>query len=238
MKRWSNLKFAKPQKLKAIRAKSASRKTLDKYYKEIGTILTNHNLKNKPQNIYHIDDTGVSTEHNPPKVVCNTNSKPQNITSPRSSNVAIIAAGNVLGNSGPPYYVFPGQRWNPDFLSGACPDADGEMSKKGWSNSQVFQNYVPKHFATFVKLSDDKTSDHTLILYDGHKSHISLTFSDWARKQCHTICTTSSFQPCKPTFGCHSVRSIQSYLQLGVSSTYEEIFRSKYHQLSNSSLDH
>ena len=31
-------------------------------------------------------------------------------------------------------------------------------------------------------MSDDKASDHTLILYDGHKSHISLTLSDWAKK--------------------------------------------------------
>ena len=187
LKRWPNLKVAKPQKLSAIRAKSASRETLDKYYKELGTILTKHNLRNKPQNIFNIDETGVSTEHNPPKVVCNSNTKLQNITSPRSSNVTIIAAGNALGNSVPPYYVFPGQRWNPDFLSGACPGADGEMSKKGWSNSQVFQKYVPKHFATFVKLSDDKSSDHTLILYDGHKSHISLTLSDWARKHNVTL---------------------------------------------------
>ena len=32
LKRWPNLKVAKPQKLSAIRAKSGSRETLDKYY--------------------------------------------------------------------------------------------------------------------------------------------------------------------------------------------------------------
>ena len=101
--------------------------------------------------------------------------------------MTIIAAGNALGNSVPPYYIFPGQRWNPDFLNGACPGAAGEMSKKGWSNSETFHNYITKHFATFVKLSDDKASDHTLILYDGHKSHISLTLSDWAKKHNVTL---------------------------------------------------
>ena len=187
LKRWPNLKVAKPQKLTTVRAKSASRDTLDKYYKELGTILTNHNLRDKPQNIYNVDESGVSTEHSPPKIVCSTNTKPQNITSTRSSNVTIIAAGNALGNSVPPYYIFPGQRWNPDFLNGACPGAAGEMSKKGWSNSETFHNYITKHFATYVKLSDDKTSDHTLILYDRHKSHISLTLSDWAKKHNVTL---------------------------------------------------
>ena len=122
LKRWPNLKVAKPQKLTIVRAKSASRDTLDKYYKELGTILTKHNLRDKPQNIYNVDESGVSTEHSPPKIVCTTNTKPQNITSTRSSNVTVIAAGNALGNSVPPYYIFPGQRWNPDFLNGACPD--------------------------------------------------------------------------------------------------------------------
>ena len=36
-------------------------------------------------------------------------------------------------------------------------------------------------------MSGDKTSDHTLILYDGHKSHISLTLSDWAKKHNVTL---------------------------------------------------
>ena len=144
-------------------------------------------MRDKPQNIYNVDESGVLTEHSPPKTVCSTNTKPQNITSTRSSNVTIIAAGNALGNSVPPYYIFPGQRWNPDFLHGACPGAAGEMSKKGWSKSETFHNYITKHFATFVKLSDDKASDHTLILYDGHKSHISLTLSDWAKKHNVTL---------------------------------------------------
>ena len=75
----------------------------------------------------------------------------------------------------------------PDFLNGACPGAADEMSKKGWLNSQTFHNYSTKHFATFEKLSDNKESDPTLILYDGHKSHITLTLSDWAKKHNVTL---------------------------------------------------
>ena len=51
LKRWPNLKVVKPQKLSIARAKSASRDTLNNYYKELGTILTNNGLRDKPQNI-------------------------------------------------------------------------------------------------------------------------------------------------------------------------------------------
>ena len=53
LKRWPSLKVAKPQKLTIVRAKSASRDTLDKYYKEIGTILTKHNLRD----IFNVDES-------------------------------------------------------------------------------------------------------------------------------------------------------------------------------------
>ena len=59
LKRWPSLKVAKPQKLTIVRAKSASRDTLDKYYKEIGTILSKHNLRDKPQNIFNVDESEI-----------------------------------------------------------------------------------------------------------------------------------------------------------------------------------
>ena len=48
IKRWPDLKVVKPQKLSISRAKSASRETLDKYYKELGTVLTTNGLNDKP----------------------------------------------------------------------------------------------------------------------------------------------------------------------------------------------
>ena len=57
LKRWPSFKIAKPQKLTSVRAKSASRDILAKYYKEIGTILTKHNVRDKPQNIYNVDES-------------------------------------------------------------------------------------------------------------------------------------------------------------------------------------
>ncbi|XP_060575299.1 uncharacterized protein LOC132732808 [Ruditapes philippinarum] len=145
-KRWPDLKTVKAQKLSIARAKSASRETLNKYYEELETVLISNNIKDKPNKIFNIDETGVNTEHSPPKVICKKDTTAQNITSARSSTITLIAAGNALGQSIPPYYVFPGQRWNEDFLKGSCPGSAGEMSKTGWSNSDVFFELPDKTF--------------------------------------------------------------------------------------------
>lgn len=176
--RWQDLKVSKPQSLEMKRAESASRENLNKYYKELHAILTKSNLHDKPQNIYNIDETGFSTEHSPLKIICNRNTKPQAVTSNRSTLTTVIAAGNALGNYVPPYYVFKGKRWNPDFMKNAAPGAEGEMSETGWSNSQVFQNYLTKFFIKHIRSSEQPT----LVLYDGHKSHVNLILTEWAKR--------------------------------------------------------
>ena len=55
LKWWSNLKVVKPQKLSIARAKSASRETLDNYYKELSTGLERYT----PEYIHNIDEIGV-----------------------------------------------------------------------------------------------------------------------------------------------------------------------------------
>ena len=58
----------------------------------------------------------------------------------------------------------------------------GVCLKNGWSNSQVFLNYLIKHFAKYVKLTEGKTSERVLVLFDRSRSHISLSLADWAKK--------------------------------------------------------
>ena len=100
-----------------------------------------------PERIFNIDETGISTEHSPPRIVCSKATDPQADTSPKSSNVTIIACVYALGNHIPPFYVFPGKRWVGELLSGAPAGSAGTMSDSGWSNSSIFETYVMDHFA-------------------------------------------------------------------------------------------
>ena len=182
LSRWEELKFVKPQKLSIARAKNASPDNLKKYFKELATILTTNKLHDKPNRIFNIDETGITTDHSPPKIVCKKDTKPQSITSERNSTITVIAGGNALGNFVPPYYVFPGKRWKDDFLLGAAYGSAGEMSESGWSNMNIFHNYITKHFARHTGITANN-KEPILILYDGHRSHISLTLADWAKNR-------------------------------------------------------
>ena len=54
------------------------------------------------------------------------------------------------------------------------------MSKSGWSLSEVFQNYLTRHFAQYARITLG-TTEPTLVLFDGHRSHISLTLTKWIK---------------------------------------------------------
>ena len=90
LKRWPKLKVVKPQILPFYRAKSASSEVLANYFTELGNILSANNLTNKPERIYNVDETGISTEHLPPNILCNVGTNPQAATSPRTSLQAML----------------------------------------------------------------------------------------------------------------------------------------------------
>ncbi|XP_060592929.1 uncharacterized protein LOC132747543 [Ruditapes philippinarum] len=201
MKRNPDLKAVKPQKLDLARAKGASEEKINNYFKKLKNILDDNDLINSPERIYNIDETGVSTQHSPPKIVCGKNDKPQAITSPRSSNVTIIGGANALGNHVPPFYIFPGKRFNSQFMEGAQPGADGTMSDSGWVNGEIFEDYVTRHLAKHPYLKAFSPSNITSAfkksgIYPFDESQISKSdtapssfYSSENHDQCHGLDT-------------------------------------------------
>ena len=181
LKRWQDrLKSLNPRSLEACRAKGSTPEIIDNYYNELENILEKYHLKDKPHLIYNLDETGLQPNHTPPNVIAPSNSKPQSITSPRSTTVTLLGCINAIGNSLPPFFVFKGKRYNPDLMKGATAGSVGVMSDSGWSNSTNFQQYLQDHFLRF-KQSDPDPAQHTLLLYDGHASHVSASLIDWAK---------------------------------------------------------
>ena len=84
LRRWEELKVATPQKLGLIRAKSASKETSGNYFDELETVLRDNNLFDAPERIFNVDESGLSTEHIPPKIVCAKDETAQSVTSSRT----------------------------------------------------------------------------------------------------------------------------------------------------------
>ena len=64
----NELVLRKPEKLSNIRARNLNPITLQKYFADLGTILTDFNLKNASNRIWNMDETGNPMEHSPSSV--------------------------------------------------------------------------------------------------------------------------------------------------------------------------
>jgi hypothetical protein len=74
-----------------------------------------------------------------------------------------------------PYFVYPGKKMQSRWMDGSTLGAVGTVSDSGWSNSQIFLDYLKHHFKLYVPGQNDKI----LLLLDGHKSHVSLPVIEW-----------------------------------------------------------
>ncbi|XP_052809384.1 uncharacterized protein LOC128237844 [Mya arenaria] len=177
-KRNPEVTMTKPQKLSVIRAKCTSEEVLNNYFKELDKVLKAHNLHESPESIWNIDESGLQTEHSPRKILCMQGEKANTVTSNRGQTVTLTGCGSASGVHVPPYYVFPGKRWNENLIDGATPGHAGTMSDSGRSNSSVFLKYLENHFLHHVNTRDRLV----LVLFDGHKSHVNLTLANWGQQ--------------------------------------------------------
>ncbi|MES9884149.1 MAG: hypothetical protein ABW185_25160 [Sedimenticola sp.] len=181
VKRWPTLAVKKPRSLAIARAKATSEENVSNYFVELQKILVKYNLTDKPQYIYNVDEKGISDNHTPPMIVTDRKSTPVAVTSGMSYNVTVIGAGNALGTPIPAFFIFPGKRMRTELLEGATPGVAGTVSDNGWSNGAIFKDYLQNHFLKFVQGRD--TTQPLLVLYDGHRSHVSIDLIEWANNE-------------------------------------------------------
>jgi len=96
----------------------------------------------------------------------------------RGTLVTICCAVNVLGNSIPPFFVFPRVYFKDAMLIGSPVGSRGSTHPSGWMTSMNFEEFL-KHFVSYVKCSAESP---VLILMDNHDSHVSMPVIDYAKK--------------------------------------------------------
>ncbi|XP_062582670.1 uncharacterized protein LOC134244417 [Saccostrea cucullata] len=176
--RWPELKVLKPRSLEIVRAKCASVPVVDRYFKELEQVIRENSFDKNPYLIYNVDEKGFTQNHTPPFVVCGNQFPPQAVTAGKSSTTTVIGCGSASGTAIPPFFIFAGKRMMPELMEGATPGAVGRVSETGWSNSQLFREFLEDHFLKHVPIKDGQK---VLLLMDGHKSHTSVGLVQWAR---------------------------------------------------------
>ena len=92
----------------------------------------------------------------------------------------MIGTINAIGNTVPPYFIFPRSHFvKESMLAGVPVDSAGCAAKSRWINKEILVKYL-EHFIQFTKCS---TENPVLLIMENHASHIFLTALLMGRKR-------------------------------------------------------
>ena len=230
MERHPGLSVNQPKGLSSARTAASSPEVIESFFTQLFEINEKYDLTYSPERIYKIDENGFNAEHKPINVLAPMKRKIYSITSPRSTNATLIGASNTLGMFVPPFIFFQGQRLN-DKLMHDIPNEDGvTVSESGCRNSAIFSYYLTNHFSRYVQ-GASFGDEYLLMLYDGHKSHISPGIIEWAKdhKIILFVCLPTHF--ISHIFGCWLFWCCWSQLQCRMPAFFRQASRQSNHQI-------
>lgn len=119
----------------------------------------NSRFKFAPQDIYNVDETGITTVQAPGKVVSATGKKQVGSISSqeRGELTTMCCAISASGNHIPPFYIFPRVFMKESFMNGCAPGAKGVAIKTGYMNTEIFADEYLPFFISSVRCSKGQT---------------------------------------------------------------------------------
>ena len=130
--------------------------------------------------IFNIDEKVLSTEHKPPRIVTGSQYKAQTITGGKSKTTNVISGVNGVGQQVPHFFVFPGKMMQEGLLEGASASVSGTMFETGWSNTEIFSQYIQEHLIKYLPARCENS--YVLVHYDSHKSYVPVPLNEWAKQ--------------------------------------------------------
>jgi transposase len=174
MRRHPQLSVRVPEAMSLGRSTAFNKFTKDKFMDNLEIVYKRYEFT--PDRIFNCDETAVTTVQKPHKIIAPKGSKQvAAVTSQeRGQLVTACCTINALGNTIPPFMVFPRVHFKNHMLLGAPPGAAGSAHPSGWMTSCNFVLYL-KHF---IKYSHCSVNQPALLILDNHESHVSIESID------------------------------------------------------------
>lgn len=170
LQRHPDISIRKPEATSLNRILGFSQVEVNRFFENLEAVMLKY--KFEAENIYNVDETGVTTVPMTEKIIAPKGQKRVGsmISWERGKNVTVICAMSASGLFIPPLFIFPRQ----------CPSSqlenDGQLgaiyacSRNGWTNENIFVLWL-KHF---IKHSKPTAEKPILLIMDTHDSHCTL----------------------------------------------------------------
>lgn len=180
-----NLSLKKPQSVELSRKKAADPFIFDQYFNLIRTTIQNLDLQNKPHRIWNIDETSFVSDPKKTKIVgLKGYAATRTTATAGKDNTTVLFSANAAGGKGPPFIIYKGKNtWSEWISPDAYPGTVYTATENGWIETKAFREFITKSFIPMLGGTDEPT----LLIYDGHSTHVQLSVIQIAKQHNITI---------------------------------------------------
>lgn len=178
MKRRKELSIRKPQPTSLARATAFNKFNVTSFFGKLKALMDKYHFP--PQNIYNMDETGVTTVQVPDRVVARRGIKQVGkiVAAERGTLVTLAVSVSAVGNLVPPFFFFPRKKFKNVFIKGGPVGCGGSSNPSGWMNAPHFYDYL-----VFFKEHTGASIDNpVLLILDNHESHLSIKGLDYCKE--------------------------------------------------------
>ncbi|KAJ8909902.1 hypothetical protein NQ315_005637 [Exocentrus adspersus] len=167
----NEISLRKPENTSLARSMAFNKPVVENFFSRYVSVLEKY--KFKPNQIWNLDETGLTTVMEPPKVVA-TKGKKQvaNASSQeRGELVTFVGIINAAGGTVPPVFVYPRMRNPEEYLGDEYPPLSLALgNKNGWMTTELFPKVI-EHITDHIKCTKE---NKVLLILNNHECHISV----------------------------------------------------------------